>query len=48
MNQTKSYQIPKELIYAAYERVKANKGGAGIDEQSIKDFERNLKNNLSR
>jgi len=28
--------------------VKSNKGGAGIDEQSIQDFERDLKNNLYR
>lgn len=32
----------------AWERVKANRGAAGIDEESIQDFERNLKNNLYR
>ena len=31
---------------AAWERVKANKGTCGIDEQSIPDFEANLKSNL--
>lgn len=31
---------------AAWERVKANKGACGIDEQSIADFETNLKGNL--
>lgn len=46
MKQTKSYTIPKRLIYEAYKRVKANKGGAGVDGQSMKDFEQNLENNL--
>jgi RNA-directed DNA polymerase len=31
---------------AAWERVKANKGSDGIDEESIQDFEENLKDNL--
>jgi RNA-directed DNA polymerase len=31
---------------AAWERVKANKGAPGIDNQSIEDFEANLKDNL--
>ena len=31
---------------AAWKSVKANKGGAGLDEESIKDFESNLKSNL--
>ena len=46
MSQTKSYVIPKGLIYSAYLRVKANKGSAGIDGQSLYDFEQNLENNL--
>ena len=29
-----------------WSRVKANQGAAGVDEQSIADFERNLKRNL--
>jgi RNA-directed DNA polymerase len=32
----------------AYRRVKANRGAAGIDNQSIEMFERNLKSNLYR
>ena len=32
----------------AWERVKANRGAAGIDEESLQDFERNLKDNLYR
>ena len=31
---------------AAWERVKANKGAFGVDEESIEDFESNLKGNL--
>lgn len=31
---------------AAWERVKANKGACGIDEESIQDYELNLKDNL--
>ena len=46
MKQTKSYEIPKRLIYEAYKRVKANKGGAGVDSQSQKDFDKDLENNL--
>jgi len=46
LEQTKPYSIPKRLIYEAYKRVKANKGSAGVDEQSLKDFEQDLKNNL--
>ena len=43
---TKPYTIPKRLIVEAYKRVKANKGSAGIDGQSLKDFESNLQGNL--
>lgn len=44
----KSFQIPKQLVWKAYRRVKANKGAAGVDGQSMKDFEEDLKNNLYR
>jgi RNA-directed DNA polymerase len=33
-------------VWEAYKRVKANKGSAGIDEQSLEEFEKDLKNNL--
>jgi RNA-directed DNA polymerase len=46
MNTTKSFEIPKQLVMDAYKAVKRNAGAAGIDEQSIKDFEKNLKDNL--
>lgn len=35
-------------MYQAYLRVKANKGAAGIDDESIEEFEKDLKNNLYR
>ena len=46
MNKTKSYSISKKSVMAAWERVKANKGSYGIDEESIQDFEKNVKDNL--
>jgi RNA-directed DNA polymerase len=46
VNQTKSYDIPKRLIYEAYLRVKANKGSAGVDNQSLEAFAQDLENNL--
>jgi RNA-directed DNA polymerase len=42
----KSFNIAKQLVFEAYKEVKANKGSAGIDDESIEDFERDLKNNL--
>ncbi|MFK5970102.1 MAG: hypothetical protein QM487_08315 [Candidatus Marithrix sp.] len=42
MNQTKSYEIKKQLIYEAYLSVKANKGSCGVDEQSLYGFKQNL------
>jgi RNA-directed DNA polymerase len=35
-------------LYSAWLAVKANRGSAGSDRQSIKDFERNLTDNLAR
>jgi len=46
MDKTKSFEISKQVVWKAYQRVKANKGAAGIDKESIIDFEQNLKNNL--
>jgi RNA-directed DNA polymerase len=42
----KPFNIAKQLVVDAYKEVKANKGSAGIDNESIEDFERDLKNNL--
>jgi RNA-directed DNA polymerase len=46
MNKTKPYAISKKVVYEAFLRVKANKGSAGIDEESIEEFEVDLKDNL--
>lgn len=46
MSESKSYAISKEIVRAAYRSVKANKGAAGIDGESIAEFERNLEGNL--
>ena len=43
---TKSFNISKSEVWNAYLAVKANKGSAGIDKQTIEDFDLNLKNNL--
>ena len=42
----KSFVISKQLVWEAYQRVKANKGAPGVDEQSIAAFESDLQNNL--
>ena len=42
----KAYVIPKQLVWEAYQRVKANRGAAGVDGQSLAAFEEDLKGNL--
>jgi RNA-directed DNA polymerase len=42
----KSFEISKWAVWEAYRRVKANKGGAGVDEQSVAEFEQDLQGNL--
>jgi RNA-directed DNA polymerase len=42
----KSFEISKWAVWEAYRRVKANKGGVGVDEQSIAEFEEDLQGNL--
>ena len=46
MSEARPYRISKWEVWKAYEKVKANKGAAGVDEQSIQGFERKLKDNL--
>ncbi|MDA2922761.1 group II intron reverse transcriptase/maturase [Patescibacteria group bacterium AH-259-L07] len=46
MNKTKSFTISKHTVWEAWKSVKVNKGTAGIDEQTIQDFEENCKDNL--
>jgi RNA-directed DNA polymerase len=44
----KPFRITRQEVWDAYLKVKSNKGAAGIDGQSIADFERHLKRNLYR
>jgi RNA-directed DNA polymerase len=44
--QGKSFEIPKQEVWDAWLKVKANKGAPGVDGQSIEDFEADLKSNL--
>ena len=46
LSKAKPFCISKRVVWEAYKRVKANKGGAGVDGESVADFERDLKNNL--
>jgi len=39
MNKAKSFNIPKAEVWEAYKRVRSKKGAAGVDGQSIDDFE---------
>lgn len=43
---TKPYSIAKRTVWEAYQRVKANRGAAGIDDETIVMFEQNLSKNL--
>jgi retron-type reverse transcriptase len=42
----KPYDISKQVVWEAYKRVKANRGAAGVDQQSLEDFGKDLKRNL--
>ena len=42
----KGYGISKKEVMEAWRRVKANRGAAGVDQETIKGFESNLKDNL--
>ena len=46
MTKAKPFDIPKREVWEAFKKVKANQGAAGVDGQSIADFEIDLKDNL--
>ena len=46
VTETKPFCISKMAVWRAWQQVKANQGAAGVDEESIADFEANLKGNL--
>lgn len=43
---TRPFVIPKRLVWEAFQRVKANGGSAGVDQESIETFESKLGDNL--
>ena len=45
---TKPFVISKRLVWEAFQRVKANGGSAGVDQESIEEFESKLGDNLYR
>ena len=46
MTSTKPYVIAKRAVWEAYQQVKANRGAAGIDDETIAMFEQDLSKNL--
>ena len=46
MEQAKPFCITKRQVWEAYKRVKANKGAAGVDGQTLEAFEQDLEGNL--
>jgi len=48
MDRAKPFCIPKRAVWEAYKRVRANHGAAGVDGQTIAEFEEELQDNLYR
>ena len=46
MDKAKPFGISKREVWEAFKKVKANRGAAGVDGQSITAFEADLSNNL--
>ncbi len=46
MDKAKSFDIPKREVWEAFKKVKANQGAAGVDGQTVADFEADLSANL--
>ena len=48
MAKAKPFSIPKRDVWNAFHKVKTNQGAAGVDGQTIAEFEADLANNLYR
>jgi RNA-directed DNA polymerase len=46
VDEAKPFKIPKREVWEAFKSVKANQGAAGVDGQSIAEFEADLEDNL--
>ena len=46
MIRTKSFPITKRQVWEAWKKVKANRGGAGVDGQTVTDFGAEVGDNL--
>jgi RNA-directed DNA polymerase len=46
LKKAKSFEISQKVVREAWKQVKANQGAAGVDKQSIAEFEKNTRNNL--
>ena len=46
MSKAKSFAISKRVVWESYKEVRANKGSAGVDSETLKGFEGNLAKNL--
>jgi hypothetical protein len=44
VDKAKPFDIPKREVWEAFKKVKANQGAAGVDGQTIADFEADLSN----
>ncbi len=47
-SKVKPFSISEQVVRKAYEQVKANRGTAGVDDETLEDFEKNLERNLYR
>jgi RNA-directed DNA polymerase len=48
MDRAKPFCIDKSDVWEAYKQVKTNRGAAGVDGQSIEDFDGDVSKNLYR
>ncbi len=46
MDKAKPFGISKRAVWEAYRKVRENRGAAGVDRESLEDFEQDLANNL--